>query len=376
MKYYLVAGEASGDLHASNLMLELQQLDPEAEFRFFGGDRMASVGGQLIRHYRDMAYMGIVAVVLHARTILANMNLCRQEILVWKPDVLILVDYASFNLRIARFAKANRPDLPVHFYISPKIWAWKEYRIKAFWKYIDKLYVILPFETAFFAKHRFAVSYVGNPCVDSVSAYRANHPHDKASFRARMGLDERPVLAVLPGSRKAEIKGNLPLMLNVASQYPSFQVVVAGAPGVVPAYYDAFMPAGTRLVFDETYALLDYAHTALVTSGTATLEAALFSTPQVVCYAVFGGQAANWVFRHFMHVPFISLVNLIAGKAVVPELMGGLFTHVHLTAALEPLLGDTPERAAMLQGYREVQEKLGQPGASARTAALIVESFG
>ncbi|MDP4276611.1 MAG: lipid-A-disaccharide synthase [Bacteroidota bacterium] len=375
MKYFLVAGEASGDLHASNLMRELQKLDAAAEFRFFGGDKMASVGGQLVRHYRDMAFMGVVAVVMHARTILKNMALCKQEISSWKPDVLILVDYASFNLKIAEFVKTNLPSLPVHFYISPKIWAWKEFRIKAFKKYIDRMYVILPFEPAFFDKHHFAVSYVGNPCVDSVSAFRANHPMDEPLFRARYGLDERPVLAVLPGSRKGEIKGNLPLMLNVASEYPGFQVVVAGSPGLDELFYKPLMPPGTRLLFGETYALLEIAYAALVTSGTATLETGLFATPQVVCYAFKGGYLANWVFRHFMHVPFISLVNLIAGRAVVPELMGGLFTKIHLKTALEPLLAETAERTAMLDGYRDVQQLLGAPGAAERTAKLIYSSL-
>jgi lipid-A-disaccharide synthase len=212
VKYFLVAGEASGDLHASNLMLEIQKLDSQASFRFFGGDLMEAVGGSLLKHYREMAFMGVIAVVMNSRTILANMALCKKEIQDWKPDVLILVDYASFNLKIAKFAKENLPDMPVHFYISPKIWAWKEFRIKAFKKYIDKMYVILPFEPAFFAKHHFPVSYVGNPSVDSVAAFHSQ-PFDEAAFRSNYGLDERPVLAVLPGSRKGEIMRNLPLML-------------------------------------------------------------------------------------------------------------------------------------------------------------------
>ena len=374
MKYFLVVGEASGDLHASNVMRELLALDPKAEFRFFGGDKMSSVGGHLLKHYREMAFMGIVAVVMHAHTILKNMALCKKEILGWKPDVLILVDYASFNLRIAKFVKSTLPSLPVHFYISPKIWAWKEYRIKDFKRYVDKMYVILPFEKEFFARHDFPVSYVGNPCVDSIADFRST-PFDSVAFRFAHALDDRSVLAVLPGSRRAEIRENLPLMLEVASKYSDFQVVVSGAPGVEESYYAPFMPAGTKLIFGETYSLLELAYTALVTSGTATLETALISTPQVVCFAVRGGHLANWVFRHFMHVPFISLVNLIAGKMVVPELMGGLFTKVHLATALGSLLSETPERAAMLQGYAEVREKLGKPGAAAETAKQIFASL-
>lgn len=374
MKYFLVVGEASGDLHASNVMRELLALDPDAEFRFFGGDKMASVGGRLVKHYRDMAFMGFVAVVMNARTILKNMALCKAQIMDWKPDVLILVDYASFNLKIARFVKMNLPFLPVHFYISPKIWAWKEYRIKSFKRYIDQMFVILPFEKDFFAKHDFPVSYVGNPCVDSIADFRSK-PFDPSAFRSKYSLDERPVLAVLPGSRRAEIKSNLPLMLQVASGYPQFQIVVAGSPGIEEDFYAPCMPAGTKLIFGETYPLLALAYAALVTSGTATLETCLISTPQVVCYALRGGRIPNWIFGRFMHVPYISLVNLIAGKMVVPELMGALFNKVQLTATLEPLLSETPERAAMLEGYADVREKLGKPGAAAKTASLVYRAL-
>jgi lipid-A-disaccharide synthase len=373
MKYFLVAGEASGDLHASNVMRELLMLDPKAEFLFLGGDQMLSVGGRLVKHYRDMAYMGIIDVVMHARTILKNMSLCKKEILEWGPDILILVDYASFNLKIAKYVKSLRPSLPVHFYISPKIWAWKEYRIKAFKKYIDKMYVILPFETAFFARHHFPVSYVGNPCVDSIAAFHSKS-FDTNAFRVSYFLDERPVLALLPGSRKGEICSNLPLMMEVASQYPAFQTVVSGAPGIETDFYSTFIHADTKLIFGETYSLLEMAYAALVTSGTATLETSLISTPQVVCYSFRGGSLPNWIFRHFMHVPYISLVNLIAGRMVVPELMGAFFTKENLKEALEPLLSDTPERQTMLQGYTEVQEKLGGPGAAAKTASLIYNS--
>jgi len=374
MKYFLVAGEASGDLHASNVMRELLVLDPKAEFRFFGGDKMASIGGQCVKHYREMAFMGVIAVLMNARKVLDNLSLCKKEVTDWKPDVLILVDYASFNLKIAQYVKENVPGLPVHFYISPKIWAWKEYRIKSFKKYIDKMYVILPFETDFFAKHDFPVEYVGNPCVDSIADYRSK-PFDAAAFKAKFKLDERPVIAVLPGSRKAEIKSNLPLMLEAALKYSEFQVVVSGAPGIDTSFYAPYIRSGTRLVFEETYNLLELAYAALVTSGTATLETGLIGTPQVVCYSFRGGSIPNWVFKHFMHVPYICLVNLIAGRMVVPELMGVLFNKVQLAATLEPLLSDTPERKIMLQGYAEVQTKLGQPGAAAKTALLINKSL-
>jgi len=374
MKYFLVAGEASGDLHASNVMRELLVLDPKAEFRFFGGDKMTSIGGYCVKHYREMAFMGVIAVLMNARKVLDNLSLCKKEVTDWIPDVLILVDYASFNLKIARYVKENVPGLPVHFYISPKIWAWKEYRIKSFKKYIYKMYVILPFETDFFAKHHFPVEYVGNPCVDSIADYRSK-PFDAAAFKAKYKLDERPVIAVLPGSRSAEIKSNLPLMLEAALKYSEFQVVVSGAPGIDTSFYAPYVPVGTGLVFDETYNLLELSYAALVTSGTATLETGLIGTPQVVCYSFRGGSLPNWVFKHFMHVPYISLVNLIAGRMVVPELMGVLFNKVQLAATLEPLLSDTPERKTMLQGYAEVQTKLGQPGAAAKTALLIYKSL-
>jgi lipid-A-disaccharide synthase len=374
MKYFLVAGEASGDLHGSNLMRELKLLDPEAEFRYFGGDLMASMGGTLLKHYREMAFMGFVAVLLNARTILRNMALCKAEIAEWKPDVLILIDYASFNLKIAAYVKKTLPDLPVHFYISPKIWAWKEYRIKSFKKYIDHMYVILPFETEFFAKHDFPVSYVGNPSVDSVSAFM-EQPFDEIAYRRKHGLDQRRVLVMLPGSRKSEIRGNLPLMVKVANQYPNVQLVVAGAPGQPLSLYDPYLLHGERLVFGETYSMLRIAHAAIVTSGTATLETALIGAPQVVSYAVGGGSLPNWIFRHFMHVPYFSLVNLIAGRPVVNELMGSMLNTVNLTTALDPLMKNTPERQAVLDGYAEIREKLGQPGAAQKTAELILLSM-
>lgn len=375
MRYFLVAGEASGDLHAANLMREIIRLDPQADFRFFGGDKMAELGGEPVMHYRDMAYMGVVDVLLHARTLLHIMDRCKQEIASWHPDVVILVDYASFNLRIAQYVKTQQLGLPVHFYISPKLWAWKTYRIRSFKRYIDRLYVIFPFEPAFFRRYAFESFYVGNPSVDSVSAFASSHQADGPAFRRKHGLDERPILALLPGSRRSEIKGNLPVMLDAAAKFPAYQVVVAGAPGVSTDLYDAYVSPGTPLLFNETYGLLTYAHTALVTSGTATLEAALFSVPQVVCFAVNVGWLANLVFKVFMKVSFISLVNLIVGKELVPELMGGKLSRKRLVNTLSPLLGDTPERKAMLDGYAAMKEALGGPGAAVRTAACIVSSL-
>ncbi len=375
MKYFLIAGEASGDLHASNLMRELCRLDPEASFRFLGGDRMAEVGGEPVVHCRDMAYMGVIAVLIHARSLLDIMDRCKREIEQWKPDVVILVDYASFNLRIARFVKEQIPNVPVHFYISPKLWAWKTYRIRSFKRYIDHLFVILPFEPAFFEKYCFKAKYVGNPSVDSVSSFLLRNEADEAGFRKEHGLDERPILALLPGSRRAEIKGNLPVMLEVAARFPEFQVVVAGAPGGDAGYYAPYMPSGTPLLFDATYPLLQHAYAALVTSGTATLETALFSVPQVVCFAVGSGYLANWIFKTFMKVSYISLVNLIVGKELVAELMGGDLTPTRLTKALGPLLRESPERKAMLDGYASMRNRLGGPGAALRTAEGVIAAL-
>jgi lipid-A-disaccharide synthase len=376
MKYFIIAGEASGDLHASNLMKELKSLDSQAVFRYVGGDLMASVADGLFIHYRDMAYMGFTAVVAHAGTILNNLFLCRREVMAWQPDVLILVDYADFNLNMASYAKHHGLKAPVHYYISPKVWAWKTYRIKSFNKYLDRLYSILPFEKSFFETHGFnRALYVGNPSLDSVEDYKRSSSMDPDLFRRRHGLDERPILALLPGSRRAEVSSNLPLMMQVALSYPDFQVVVAGAPGLDAAFYQRIVPSFVPLIIGETYPLLDASYTALVTSGTATLETALFNVPQVVCYDVSVGYLANWFFDQFMHVPYNSLVNLIAEKEVVPELMGGLFTRSRLRQTLSALLYDQAERQLMEEGYAEVRRRLGEPGAARRTAEAIYKSL-
>jgi lipid-A-disaccharide synthase len=374
MKYFLVVGEASGDLHASNLMYALKQMDAEAEFRFFGGHKMEQAGGVLLKHYREMAYMGFISVLRHSRTILKNMAVCKEAILSWNPDVLILVDYAGFNLRIASYIKEKRPALPIHFYIAPKIWAWKANRIKQIKQTIDRLFVILPFEPDYFEQRHFKAEYVGNPCVDSVRTYLNNHP-DVNDFRKKWQLDKRPVLALLPGSRKTEIAGNLPIMLDVARDYKAYQVVIAGAPGMDRAAYNSYLSADAQVVFDDTYGLLQSAYAAVVTSGTATLETALFNIPQVVCYAVKGGWLANWMFRHFMKVRFISLVNLIDDSPVVVELMGGDFTSIQLRKALDPLLSETDDRQKMQEGYQRVCQKIGPSGAAERTATHIIEAL-
>ena len=327
MKYYLIVGEASGDLHASHLMTALKAEDPQADFRFFGGDLMAAVGGTMVKHYKELAYMGFIPVLLHLRTIFANMKRCKEDIVGWNPDVVILVDYPGFNLNIAKFVHA-RTQIPVFYYISPKIWAWKEYRIKNIKRDVDELFSILPFEVEFFeAKHQYPIHYVGNPTVDEVTAYQKAHPQNMEAFIADNKLEDRPVIALLAGSRKQEIKDNLPDMLKAASAFPACQLVLAGAPGIAPEYYEQYVgQAKVKIIFDQTYRLLQHAEAALVTSGTATLETALFRVPQVVCYYTPVGKLVSFLRRHILKVKFISLVNLIADREVVKELVCLLYT--------------------------------------------------
>lgn len=371
MKYYLIAGEASGDLHASNLMRALQAEDAEADFRFLGGDLMQSVGGTLVKHYREMAFMGFIPVLMNLRTILRNMKLCQEDIRQYAPDVVILVDYPGFNLKMAKFVKTVL-HLPVHYYISPKIWAWKQYRIKAFRKYVDYIYSILPFEPAFFRKLNYEVDYVGNPSLDSVAGYQARAV-DRVHFLRTNQLEDKPILALVAGSRRQEIRDNLPTMLRVAARFPQFQAVIAGAPGIHPDEYKPFLGGNqAKVLFGQTYPLLQHSTVALVTSGTATLETALFRVPQVVCYYVKGGRLVNFVFRHFFHTPYISLVNLIAGREVVQELFGARFSEKNITEELERILTDRAYCIRLLEGYETMLQQLGKPGASARAASLIV----
>lgn len=375
MKYFLIAGEASGDLHASNLMAALKEKDPEADFRFFGGDLMQAVGGTLVKHYKEMAFMGFIPVLLNLRTILNNMKTCQEDIRKYQPDVVILIDYPGFNLKIAKFVKTVL-HLPVYYYISPKIWAWKQYRIKDFRRYVDRMFCILPFETEFFRKLDYSVDYVGNPSVDSVAQYKEKQANRPDTFMADEGLPDKPILALLAGSRRQEIKDNLPTMLEVAAAYPDYQPVIAGAPGLEPEYYKQYIgnhPA--KIIFGKTYDLLQHSGAALVTSGTATLETSLFRVPQVVCYYVVAGPLASFIFRNFFHTKYISLVNLIAGREVVQELFGARFSYQQIHDELGKILHDTAYRQQMLDGYDEIIQMLGKPGASQRTAELIYQSL-
>ena len=369
MKYYLIVGEASGDLHASHLMQSLKKQDAHAEFRFFGGDMMAAVGGTRVKHYKDLAYMGFIPVLLHLPTILRNMKMCQQDILQWQPDVVILVDYPGFNLKIAKFVKANT-KIPVYYYISPKIWAWKEYRIKNIKRDVDEMFSILPFEVDFYEKkHHYPIHYVGNPTAQEVREYMEN------SGSARDA--ERPVIALLAGSRKQEIKDNLPAMIAATRHLTAdYDIVLAGAPSIEPAYYQQFLQdSAVRLVINETYKLLSHATAALVTSGTATLETAMFRVPQVVCYETPIPQVIAFLKKHFIKVKYISLVNLIADREVVPELVADTFSVENIRQHLESILPGGPERQTMLDGYEEVHRRLGDSHAPDVAARQIYEKL-
>lgn len=375
MKYYLIAGEASGDLHASNLMRALKTKDPEADFRFFGGDLMQNVGGTLVKHYREMAFMGFIPVLLNLRTIFKNMAICREDIRRYKPDVVILIDYPGFNLKIAKYVRTVL-NIPVHYYISPKIWAWKQYRIKSFRKYVNRMFCIFPFEPDFFARLDYKVDYVGNPTVDSVSAFKEKYTESFSEFADKYALEGKPILALLAGSRRQEIKDNLPTMLAVAARFPEFQPVIAGAPGIETDYYQSFInDTSARVIFNSTYPLLEHSSLALVTSGTATLETALFRVPQVVCYYTPVGRLVSFVFRHFFHTRYISLVNLVADKEIVQELFGARFSKEAIETELDLLANNAEYRLQMLSGYDHVITHLGAPGASVRTAELIYDAL-
>ena len=379
MKYYLIAGEASGDLHASRLMRSLKEKDEEAEFRFFGGDLMAAEGGTLVKHYRELAYMGFVPVLMHLPTILKGMRQCKQDIREWQPDVLILVDYPGFNLGIAKYVKASK-ICPVYYYISPKIWAWKEYRIKAIKRDVDELFSILPFEVEFFEqKHHYPIHYVGNPTAQEVREFlkapTTPPPVGEANVTPplREGAGGR-LIALLAGSRKQEIKDNLPAMIeatrHLAGQY---DVVLAGAPSIERAYYEPFIE-GThvKLVMNETYQLLNRATAALVTSGTATLETCMFRVPQVVCYETPLPRLIGWLRKKVLSVKYVSLVNLIADREVVRELVGESFSVDNIRHELERILPGGPDRQRMLDDYEEVHRRLGESDAPDRAAGIMV----
>lgn len=375
MKYYLIAGEASGDLHASHLMRALSQQDPQAEFRCFGGDLMAAAGGTLVKHYRELAYMGFIPVLLHLPTILKNMRRCKEDIRQWQPDVVILVDYPGFNLSIAKYVhQLQAPKPKVYYYISPKIWAWKEYRIKNIKRDVDELFSILPFEVDFFEKkHHYPIHYVGNPTASEVREYLRRD--DSASHPSPLGRSgEVPIIALLAGSRRQEIKDNLPAMIAATAHLSDrYDIVLAGAPSIDSEYYAPFLE-GTkvRLVSGETYHLLSQATAALVTSGTATLETCMFRVPQVVCYETPLPRLIGFLKRHILSVRYISLVNLIADREVVPELVAETFSIDNIRQHLEAILPGGSKRQQMLDDYEEVHRRLGESDAPERAAQIMV----
>lgn len=381
MRYYLIAGEASGDLHASHLMRSLKEIDSEAEFRFFGGDLMSAVGGTRVRHYEELAYMGFIPVLLHLPTILRNMRMCKHDITEWQPDCVILVDYPGFNLKIAKYVKSHT-DIPVYYYISPKIWAWKEYRIKNIKRDVDELFSILPFEVDFFEKkHHYPIHYVGNPTVTEVKEFLAER---EAQIASRLktapdsaeGSRKMRVVALLAGSRKQEIKDNLPAMVEAVKRCKNVDLaMVAGAPGIDPAFYQPFLKdTGIKVAVNQTYSLLSWARVALVTSGTATLETALFRVPQVVCYKTPIPKVIAFLRKRLIKVKYISLVNLIADREVVRELVADTFSVDNIYTELEKIL-DGPDREAMLQGYDEVSRRLGDEKAPDNAAKLMYDKL-
>lgn len=375
MKYYLIVGEASGDLHASRLMRSLKKYDELAEFRFFGGDLMAAEGGIRVKHYKELAYMGFVPVLLHLGTIFSNMKRCKEDIVAWKPDVVILVDYPGFNLNIAKFLKKNTL-IPVYYYISPKIWAWKEWRIKSIKRDVSEMFSILPFEVPFYEqKHKYPVHYVGNPTAQEVAEFRAGYHQTHEEFCQENNLDSRkPIVALLAGSRLQEIKDNLPAMIEVAERFEDYQMVLAGAPSIEDEYYDKFLE-GTpvRVVKNKTYQLLSHTTAALVTSGTATLETALFNVPQVVCYETPLPKLIRFAFNHVLKVDYISLVNLVANKEVVPEMFADKFTIDGIANELYKIMPGQPARERMLAEYQEVLRELGSKVAPDEAASIMVD---
>lgn len=372
MKYYVLAGEASGDLHASNLIKEISQIDPKAQFRGFGGDLMENAGMTVLKHYRDLAFMGLIPVIMNIRTIKKNFQFCEQDMLNFNPDVLILVDYPGFNLRMAKFAKAH--GIRTFYYISPKIWAWKEkrvYRVKA---YVDDMFTILPFENEFYKRYDYPVNYVGNPLLDAILE-KKKEP-DFLRFFSENDLSDKPVLAILPGSRRGEISVLLPTMLSAAAQFPEYQCVIAGAPNMGAEFYEPFMKdRRVPILWGKTYELLTHSRAAIVASGTATLETGIMSVPQVVVYQL----TPNWLYQflmtYFLKTRWVSLVNIILGRGAVPELIQSNFTEERVVAELKKILNDPVNEQRMLADYRDMMNLLGDPGASKRAATLMVKKL-
>ncbi len=375
MRYYLIVGEASGDMHASNLMRELKKQDKDADFRFFGGDLMKSVAGICVKHYKEMAFMGFIPVLMNLRTIFRNMDQCKKDIVSWNPDVIILVDYPGFNLKIASYIKSHT-NIPIYYYISPKIWAWKEYRIKDIKKNIDFMLSILPFEIEFYKKHQYSIEYVGNPCVDAVMTYKGKNSFKFEEFCNDNGLSDKPIIALLAGSRRQEIKDNLPMMIEATKEFSKeYQIIIAGAPGIDKEYYSNYTDGNIKILFDKTYQILSFAKMALVTSGTATLETSLFRVPQIVCYYTPLGKFVSFLRRHILKVKYISLVNLIANKEVVKELVADSMTIENIKKEAKAIIYNNEYKNNMLNEYDRIIEILGTESASSKAASAIIKKL-
>lgn len=371
MKYFIIAGEASGDMHGANLMEQIKIQDPQAKFHFLGGDLMKSIGGDPVVHYKDMAFMGFINVILNLHKVIHNLKQTKSALTTFKPDVVILIDYPSFNLRIAKFVKEALAQTKVYYYISPKIWAWKSYRIKSIKKYIDKMYTIFPFETEFYQQFNYEVDYVGNPTVDSIDQFRTEeqtHPDGKLKV-------EENTIALLAGSRLQEIKACLPTLLKVAQNFPTYHFVIAGAPGVDQATYETLTQGKYPIVYHQTYSLVNQSVAAIVNSGTATLETALLRTPQVVIYHITGGAIINWIKDYVLHIKYVSLVNILANKSLVKELVAKDFTVKKVGTELENILHKPRHKTMILRGYDDIIRKLGEPGTARHAAEHIVKSL-
>lgn len=365
MRYYIIAGEASGDLHAANLLKEIKKIDSSAHFRCWGGDLMQQQGAELVKHYKELAFMGFTEVLLNIITILRNLKFCKHDILSYSPDVLILIDYPGFNLRMAEFAKRN--GIKVFYYISPQVWAWKQSRVHKIKKVVDKMFVILPFEKDFYAKFNYNVDFVGHPLLDALDCLPEKNI---SAFCSENNLhSEKPIIAILPGSRKQEIKVMLPEMLKAFKHFPDYQFVIAAAPSQLPEFYQTYITENTKVVYNQTHLLLKFATAAVVTSGTATLETALIGTPEIVCYK--GGTISYHIAKNLIKVKYISLVNLILDKPAVPELIQNNFNEWQLVKELNEILPDKPKREVMKNDFALLKQKLGGKGASEKTAKLM-----
>ena len=372
MKYYIITGEASGDLHASNLIKELIKKDENASFRGWGGDLMQKQGVELVRHYRDLAFMGFTEVVLNLNSILQNIKFCKKDIVSFNPDLIILVDYPGFNLRIAEFA--SNLHFKVVYYISPQVWAWKQSRVKKIKKYVDKMLVILPFEKEFYSKHHYAVEFVGHPLLDAIEPEINSSAILMKDFRDKHSLDEKPIVALLPGSRKQEISAVLKIITSMVDKFTDYQFIIGAVSSIDRSFYNSLLGGkDVKIIFDDTYSLLKLAYAAIVTSGTATLEAALFGVPQVICYK--GGFFSYQIAKRIVNVKFIGLVNLIMDRKIVAELIQNDLNEANLHKELKAIIEDQPTRMDIIQQYKVLQDKLGGAGASKRAAEEIVRTI-